>query len=181
VAVGAIVCALLSTAALAQTEAGQAGQQRGQRGGRAGLPPVPANMSQQQLQAYLDTFTLIEAERQLQLNDDHYPAFVSRYRHVQQLKRRQLMERRRLTEALRVAATSANPNDDDLVARLRALDDFDQTISAELRKAYSDVDSQLTPLQRARLRLLEEQVERRKLELLMKLGVGRGGRGGGGN
>ena len=43
----------------------------------------------------------------------------------------------------------------------------------EVIRAYQDLDASLTPWQRGRFRLLEEQIERRKLELLTKLGPSR--------
>ena len=38
----------------------------------------------------------------------------------------------------------------------------------ELRKAYDALDEVLEPVQQARFRLFEQQVERRQIELLMK-------------
>ena len=47
--------------------------------------------------------------------------------------------------------------------------------AVEVRKAYQDLDAVLTPWQRGRFRTFEEQLERRKVELLAKIGGGGGG------
>ena len=50
----------------------------------------------------------------------------------------------------------------------RALEELESRTAAELRRAYTAIDEVLDPRQRARFRLLEEQLERRKLELLIR-------------
>ena len=51
---------------------------------------------------------------------------------------------------------------------MKALQDIDARTEADIRKAYEGVDSVLDVRQQARFRLFEEQMERRKLELLMR-------------
>jgi len=48
------------------------------------------------------------------------------------------------------------------------LKQHDQKAAAELVKSYDTLDEALTPRQRARFRLLEENMERRKIDLLMR-------------
>jgi hypothetical protein len=59
--------------------------------------------------------------------------------------------------------------------RLAALEALATRTSTELRQAYREIDTLLTPWQRGRFRLFEEQLERRKIELLTR--IGRGGSG----
>lgn len=62
------------------------------------------------------------------------------------------------------------PYEDDAIAeKLKALDDLNQRGQEEIRTAYAAVDGILTPAQRGRFRLFEEQIERRKVDLLMKV------------
>jgi hypothetical protein len=154
---------------------------RGQRGARAGgarpeLPPLAPNMNQQQLQTWLDTYAVIQAERELQLTAEQYPQFVTRLRRLQDVRRRHLAERRRLLADLRtlVEGTAAG-RDEAIDGRLRALDDNADRQATQLRAAYGELDAVLTPWQRGRFRLFEDQLERRKVDLLSKIGGGRGG------
>jgi hypothetical protein len=59
---------------------------------------------------------------------------------------------------------------DDAVVRetLRALRAHDDRAAAELRAAYDALDEVLDPRQQARFRMFEEQLERRKLDLIMR-------------
>ena len=145
------------------------------RVGRQGMPPVTPNMNQQQLNAYLDTYQLWQAERELQLNDEQLPAFVRRLRRLQDVKRRHQVERRKIIgelSGLLQGSAEAPARDENILGRLRALDDVSQRAAGEVRKAYEELDASLTPWQRGRFRLLEEQMERRKVELLGKIGAG---------
>jgi Spy/CpxP family protein refolding chaperone len=146
-----------------------AGRQQG-RGLRQGLPPVGPNMNMAEVQKWLDTWALIEAEKHLQLTEDQYPDFVARLTRLHNVRRRMQMERRRTLAAIApLVQGEGSGNDETIAARLKALDDIAQRGQEEIRKAYADIDGVLTPAQRGRFRLFEEQIERRKVDLLMKI------------
>jgi hypothetical protein len=177
--VGLAVAALwgwgASPAAWAQTPP-PAAQGRGRAAGRQALPPLTPNMNQQQLQAYMDAYALVQAERELSLSAEQYPNFVARLRRLQDVRRRQMGERRRLLSELAGLLPGNDSNRDEaILARLASLDEAAQRSVAEIRQAYQDLDAVLTPWQRGRFRLFEEQLERRKVELLAKIGAGGGG------
>jgi Spy/CpxP family protein refolding chaperone len=144
--------------------------QGGKGGGRLGLPPVGSNMTAQQLQDYIDVAAVIQAERDLQLTTDQYPNFVARLRKLQATRRQTQMQRNRLFREMAQLVTGPGPFKDDAVTeKLKALDDLNQRAAQEVRQAELDVDGVLAPWQRAKFRLLEERLERQKLELLRKL------------
>ena len=70
--------------------------------------------------------------------------------------------------AVRVARAQGEPDDKALLDVLTALREHDEGALRELQAAYAAVDEVLTVRQRARFRLFEENIENRKLELLMK-------------
>ena len=187
--------ALSGVPALAQARRGAAGDEPAQTSGAQGqrargpargqLPPVGPNPDQQQVQAFIDTYALMQAERELQLPPEQYPRFVQRLRHLHEVRRRAQMERRRALNELRgLIAGSAPARDEAVTEKLRVLDDVTRRGLEEVAKAAADVDAPLTPWQRGKYRLLDERLERQKIELLIKLGQvppasGRtGGRGG---
>jgi hypothetical protein len=151
---------------------GQTDPQRGRagRGGRQNLPPVSPTMNMQEVQKWIDTWALIEAERALQLTQEQYPNFVARLTRLQNLRRRAQMERRRALGELGSLAQGPGPHRDDVIAeKLKALDDLTQRAAQDIRQAYADLDAVITPAQRARFRLFEEVIERRKVDLLSKV------------
>jgi hypothetical protein len=148
---------------------------RGQRG-RANAPPA-GPMNQQQLQDYLDVHTFVVAERDLQLTGDQLPTFVARLRRLQQARRQQLNQRNRAMRELAPLVAGAGPfKDDEILQRFKTFDEANQRALQEIRQAELELDGVLTPWQRVRFRMLEERLERQKIEMLVKLrGVRDGG------
>ena len=56
----------------------------------------------------------------------------------------------------------------ELKQRLTALQDVESRSATDMRKAYDAIDEVLDVYQQARFRVFEEQIERRKLELIMR-------------
>jgi hypothetical protein len=146
-------------------------RQRGQGGpgGRANLPPIGRGMNAQQLQDHLDAYAITQAQRELKLGEDQYPGFVARMTRLHNLRRRLMQERRRLLGELRQLLEAASPRDDVIGEKVGALEVLNRRSSEALTKAYQDIDAVLTPWQRGRFRLLEEQLERQKIELLARI------------
>jgi hypothetical protein len=160
----------------APPDTARAGRGQGGKGGRLGLPPVSSTMTAQQLQDYIDVAAVIQAERDLQLTTDQYPNFVARLRKLQATRRQTQMQRNRLFREMAQLVNGPGPFKDDAISeKLKAIDDLNQRAIQELRQAELDVDGVLQPWQRAKFRLLEERLERQKLELLRKLQNSQGG------
>lgn len=124
-----------------------------------------------QLVAALDKYALVQAQQALALDDDNYPQFVARLRRLQDTRRRYQRHRDQLVRELNKMSlpTAPQPVDDGLLrARLQALRDLDARSAAELVDAYALLDEILTPRQQARFRVFEQQIERRKLDLLLR-------------
>lgn len=146
-------------------------RQRGQGGpgGRANLPPIGRGMNAQQLQDHLDAYAITQAQRELKLTEDQYAGFVARMTRMHNMRRRALQERRRLLVELRQLLDADPPRDDAINEKVTALETLSRRSAETLMKAYQDIDSVLTPWQRGRFRLLEEQLERQKIELLARI------------
>jgi len=136
-------------------------------------PPDPAaagNMTPAEIQKLFDAYIVVEAQRDLELSDVQYPQFIARLRTLQDTRRRnqqeriQLMGRLQRLTAPRTPAAAAGV----IEGFLKNLDDLEVRNATEMRKAYTELDQVLDARQRARFRVLEEQVERRKIELLMR-------------
>ena len=111
----------------------------------------------------------MQAQDELKLGDDQYPKFLARYKGLQEVRRRAQTERTRLIrDLLRLSAPDAKSDDAPLRDGLKALQDLDARTAAEIRKAYEGIDQVLDLRQQVRFRVFEEQMERRKIELVTR-------------
>lgn len=132
--------------------------------------PGGGDLSPAEVQRLFDAYALVQAQEVLGLTDAQYAKFVTAMKALQETRRRNQQERMRLLRELtRMAAPSAPAgNDQEITTAMATLKQLDAKAAAELEKAYDVVDESLTLRQRARFRLLEEQMERRKIELLLR-------------
>jgi hypothetical protein len=139
--------------------------------GQAGVrpPDAPADLSPAQIQRLFDAMLVADAQQALALSDAQFPDFITRLRTLQETRRTNLLQRLRLMGELQRLTNPRAPTGDEatIKARLASLQELESRNAAELRKAYNQIDEVLDVRQQARFRVLEEQIERRKLELLM--------------
>jgi hypothetical protein len=149
------------------------GPARSMADGRGNVPDIVA------LQELMDSYALMQAQRQLQLTPDQAPQFILRLRDLQQARRRVFRQRvaiiqelRRLTQGGRGQTSDADAA--QINERLRSLDDLDVRSADDVKQAMANLDQVLEPFQRARFRILEEQLERNKVEILLRARRARG-------
>jgi len=137
------------------------------------LPNAPAqagNMSPAEIQKLFDAYIVVEAQRALELSDTQYPQFIAKLRLLQDARRRNQQERMQLMQRLQRMTAPRAPAVDTAAIEgvLKNLQDLESRSATDMRKAFDELDQVLDVRQRARFRVLEEQVERRKIELLMR-------------
>ena len=170
--IGHSLCVVAVMLAVASPVAAQPGRvQQGNRGpqGRAMQPMTPDEMTPGQVHQLFDAMLVMQAQEALSLNDQQYAQFVTRLKALQDVRRRNQQERLRMLNELQRLTNPRNPQpaeESDVKTRLSALQELESRSAADLRRAYNGVDEVLSPLQQARFRVLEEQIERRKLELV---------------
>ena len=155
-----LVCALcLAAPALAQ---GRAGVGRGEAP-QAGVTPA-------EIQRMFDSYALMQAQDFLKVTDEQFPSFLARFKALQDARRRALQEHAQLVQQLRVLVNQQQPPADEaqLKDRLKALDDADARNEADVKKATEAVYQVLDVRQQARFHVFEENMERRKLELVTR-------------
>ena len=129
-----------------------------------------ANIAPAEIQRLFDAYALVQAQEVLKLGDDQFPMFLARYKGLQEVRRR-----------LSGGAHAAHPGAGASVGSrrqigrcgscgigLKALQDLDARIAVDIRKAYEGIDQVLDLRQQARFRGFEEQMERRKIELVTR-------------
>ena len=130
---------------------------------------VEAGVSPAEIQRMFDSYALMQAQDQLKITDDQFPQFLSRFKTLQDTRRRALNERARRVQQLRQMLNLPQPPDEAQVKdALKALQDADAAADADVKKAYDAVDQVLNTVQRAKFRVFEENMERRKLELVTR-------------
>ncbi len=161
-----IICTFLIALAAPSLVAAQppAEGARPPRAARGALAPA-------EVVAMLDAYAVVQAQDALQLNDSQYGTFVTRLKKLQEMRRKNQQARNQIIQELRRLAGpgSTPPYDENAVrAGLKALRDVDDRSPVDLRRAYDSIDEILDVPQQARFRIFEEQIERRKLDLLMR-------------
>jgi len=162
-----IVGLALVCAALVSSGAAVAAQ-----GGRLGRPAVPppdeATVSPAEIQRMFDSYALMQAQEQLKISDERFPQFLTRFKALQDTRRRGLQERARLVQELRRLVNDPQSDETQIKDRLKSLDELEVRSDAEIRKAYDAINQVLDVRQQAKFRVFEENMERRKLELVTR-------------
>ena len=128
-----------------------------------------AAMGPNQVDQWFDTYLIFQAQGFLNLTDEQFLAFGQKVKSLQNIRRRVQKQRHDTLASLRQMMQAPGALDEAAVTEsLRAFDDLSAQVGPEVRQAYVEIDKLLNPRQRVRFRLFEEQMERRKLELLMR-------------
>jgi len=146
-------------------------------------PPPPPDGSPQgrgdgveirpaQVQQLFDAMLVMQSQEALSLTEQQYGQFLTRLRVLQETRRKNQQERARLINDLQrltnVRKQGGAVNEGELKERLNSLHEVEARSAADMRKAYDSIDEVLDAYQQARFRVFEEQIERRKLELIMR-------------
>jgi Spy/CpxP family protein refolding chaperone len=141
------------------------GVRQGPRGGAGGEDP---SVSPAEIQRMFDAYALMQAQEQLKISEDQFSQFLTRYKALQDVRRRNLQERTRLVNELRRLLNRGQPDETQLKERLNALQELETRLPADVKKAYDAIDQMLDLQQQAKFRVFEENMERRKLELVTR-------------
>ena len=175
IAIAFVAVTIVGLPTVALAKVGQEFQAQPQGPPPQGGGPLPGldngEMTPGEIQKLFDAYLVMEAQQALQLSDQQYPQFLTRLRTLQETRRKNLQERNQLMNQLqRLTNPRAAVRGDEAMIkeRLTGLQELESRNAAEMRKAYNGLDEVLDVRQQARFRVFEEQIERRKIELLMR-------------
>jgi hypothetical protein len=156
--------------ALAPAAEAQAQGRAAQRGAQPPEGAAAPGVSPGEIQQMFDAYVLVQAQDVLQLKDDQYARFVTRLRALQAVRRRSENQRLMIVNQLRriLQATDGRVDETMIQERLKSLDDLRASSLTEIKQAQDSLDEVLDLRQRARFRIFEEEMERRKVELVMR-------------
>lgn len=139
---------------------------------RADVPPARGRaadgMTNAELATLIDAYAIVQAQKALDLNEEQYGRFVTRLKRLQDTRRRATQARNRALLELRRLTREPGTDERALRDQLEALRAVETENAAAIRKEQEAIDEVLNPSQQARFRLFEEQLERRKLDLLIR-------------
>jgi hypothetical protein len=115
-----------------------------------------------------EAVALVRAQEVLKLSDDKYLLFLTKFKALQDVRRKTQQERNRLMTDLRRLVNDPSGDEAQMKDLLKALQDLDTRSEAELHKAYEAVDQVLDVRQQSKFRVFEENMERRRIDLMMK-------------
>jgi len=156
--------AFVGVLAIASARIGYA--QSGVQGAPAPTVTDPA-ITPFELQRLFDSWALLQAQEFLKITDEQFPKFLPRFKALQDTRRQGLQQRTRVLNQLRKAIRDGEP-DEQIKASIKLLQEIDERATADARKAYDAVDQVLDVQQQAKFRIFEEQMERRKLEVVAR-------------
>jgi len=143
--------------------------------GRAAKPAPPAaaapsepGVSPGDVQRMFDAYAVMQAQEQLKISDDKFAQFLTRYKALQEVRRKNQQEHGRLVVDMRQMLNGPNPDEAQLKEKMKALQDLDARTITDARKAVDAIDQVLDVKQQAKFRVFEEAMERRKLELVTR-------------
>jgi len=163
---GLAIVAVLALCAAAPAAA-QRGRARAPDPAAAEGSDVPVG-SPAEIQRMFDSYALIQAQDQLKISDDRFPQFLARFKALQDTRRRNMVERLRNIQELRRLSNDPQADEAQIRDRLKALDALDARSRIEAEKAYESINQVLDLRQQAKFRVFEENMERRKLELVTR-------------
>lgn len=166
--------AVLSLVAISAASLGAQGlqQRQGRQGRQAQQSPPPggddAAVTPAEIQRMFDAYALVQAQDQLRLNDEQYSRLLVPFRSLQDVRRRALQEHTRLVAELRRLLMQGQVDEGQLKDRMQQLQDVDARAVNDVKRAYDAIDQVLDVKQQAGFRVFEEQMERRKIELITR-------------
>lgn len=154
-----ITLALVTTAALSAQQRGPA--------------PAPASTEEAivtpgEVQRMFDSYALMQAEPFLQLREDQFALFLTRFRALQDARRKGLAQHAKILGDIRKLLAQPEPDDAAIREQMKALDEADRQTQADVKRSSDGIDQVLDLRQQAKFRVFEEAMERRKLELVTK-------------
>jgi hypothetical protein len=154
VAIAAVALLLAGTVMFAQRE-----------GQVQAPPPLPLG----EIQKLLDGYAVVQAQEYLGMTDAQFGPFLPKLQALQAARRRGEQERMRLLmELRRLTNARAQAPDTEIQNRVRALRDLEVRSMTDIHGAYEAIDQLLNVRQQARFRLFEQEIEQRKVQLLMR-------------
>jgi hypothetical protein len=136
----------------------------------------PAGESRREAFRVVDAYVVSNLQESLGLSDAEFVRVLPLVKKLQTGRREHLMARGRLLRQLRQQLRSGAAAEAEVRKTLDELKDVEASAPERTRKDAAELDAALTPLQQAKFRVLELEVEQRLRELMGRARERTGGR-----
>ncbi len=124
----------------------------------------------------VDAYVMSNLQESLGLTDEQFAKAVPLVKKLQTERREYLMERTRKIREMRRLLHQGGASEAQVLDLLRQVKALDSEGPAATRRNLAALDAALTPVQQAKFRVLELEVEQRMRELVRRAGPRPGGR-----
>jgi hypothetical protein len=130
---------------------------------------APPPLAIGEIQKLLDGYAIVQAQEYLGMTDAQFGPFLPKLRALQEVRRRNEQDRLRLLmELRRLTNPRAQAPENEIRDRVRGLRELQTKSVNDIQRAYDSIDQSLDVRQQARFRIFEQEIEQRKLQLLMR-------------
>ena len=136
------------------------GQQKPRR------PGAGAGAGREEAWKVIDAYVVSNLQESLGLTEEQFTKLLPLVRKLQKDRREQALRRRQALQELRRALASGAATEAGVVEQLKTLKAIEFEEPAAVRKDLEAVDAALLPLQQARFRVMELEIEARIRELM---------------
>jgi hypothetical protein len=148
-----------------------------QQGAREGAQARPGEARRDEAFKLVDAYVVSNIQESLGLSDEQFVKVLPLVRKLQGERRDYLMARSRVLREMRRQLRSGTASEGQVLEQLRELKGLETDGPARVKKSADALDAVLAPLQQAKFRLLELEVEQRMRELMGRARAGAPGRG----
>jgi hypothetical protein len=143
-------------------------------------PGSPERRSRDEAFKMVDAYVVSNLQESLGLDDAQFAKAIPLVKRVQGDRRQYLLDRTHAVREMRRLLRQGGATEAEVVQLLKQLKALDVDGPAQNRKNLDALDAMLTPLQQAKYRVLEADVEQRMRELMNRARPRQGQRPGGG-
>jgi Spy/CpxP family protein refolding chaperone len=124
----------------------------------------------------VDAYVISNLQESLGLTDDQFAKAIPLVKKLQTERREYLLERTRKVREMRRLLRQGGASEAQVVELLREVQRLEQEGTDTTRRNAAALDAVLTPIQQAKFRVMELEVEQRMRELVRRAGPRRGTR-----
>jgi Spy/CpxP family protein refolding chaperone len=139
-------------------------------------PPGAGGAGRAEAFKMVDAYVVSNLQESLGLTDDQFAKAIPLVKRLQTERREYLLERTRKLREMRRLLRQGGASEAQVVELLRQVKALDAEGPAATRRNLETLDAVLTPVQQAKFRVLELEVEQRMRELVRRAGPRRGTR-----
>jgi hypothetical protein len=145
--------------------------------GAASAQEQPTNPRAAREEAFrmVDAYVVSNMQESLGLSDDQFAKAIPLVKKLQQDRRESLIERGRVLREMRRLLRQGGPVEPQVLDLLKQAKALDAEGPERTRRNLEALDALLTPIQQAKYRVLESEVEQRMRELMNRVRAGRSG------